>query len=40
MKKLSQTKQFVRDVKRLRRRGKDIGKLRTVVGQLARGKDS
>ena len=38
MKKLSQTKQFVRDVKRLRRRGKDIGKLRTVVGQLARGR--
>ena len=38
MKKLSQTKQFVRDVRRLRRRGKDVGKLRTVVGQLARGK--
>ena len=27
MKKFSQTKQFGRDVKRLRRRGKNIGKL-------------
>ena len=40
MKKLSQTKQFVRDVRRMRRRGKDIGKLKTVVGQLAQGKGS
>ena len=38
MKKLSQTKQFVRDVRRMRRRGKDIGKLKTVVGWLAQGK--
>ena len=38
MKKLSQTKQFVRDIKRMRRRGKDIGKLRAVVGQLAQGR--
>ena len=38
MKKLSQTKQFVRDIKRLRRRGKDIDKLKTVVGRLAQGK--
>ncbi len=38
MKKLSQTKQFVRDVRRLRRRGKDTGKLKTVVGQLAQGR--
>ncbi len=38
MKKLSQTKQFVRDVKRLRRRGKDIDKLKTVVGRLAQGR--
>ena len=38
MKKLSQTKQFVRDVRRMRRRGKDIGKLKSVVGQLAQGK--
>ena len=38
MRKLSQTKQFVRDVRRMRRRGKDIGKLKTVVGRLAQGK--
>ncbi len=38
MKRLSQTRQFVRDVRRMRRRGKDIGKLKTVVGQLAQGK--
>ena len=38
MKRLSQTRQLVRDVRRMRRRGKDIGKLKTVVGQLARGK--
>lgn len=38
MRKLSQTKQFVRDVRRMRRRGKDIGKLKTVVGQLAQGR--
>ena len=38
MKTLSQTKQFVRDVRRMRRRGKDIDKLKTVVGRLARGK--
>ncbi len=38
MKKLSQTKQFVRDVRRMRRRGKDIGKLKTVVGRLAQGR--
>ena len=38
MRKLSQTKQFVRDVRRMRRRGKDIGKLKIVVGRLAQGK--
>ena len=38
MKKLSQTKQFVRDVRRMRRRGKDIGKLKIVVGRLAQGR--
>lgn len=38
MKKLSQTRQFVRDVRRMRRRGKDISKLKTVVGRLAQGK--
>ena len=38
MKKISQTRQFVRDVRRMRRRGKDIGKPKTVVGQLAQGR--
>ena len=38
MKKLSQTKQFVRDVKRMHRRGKDIDKLKAVVSQLAQGR--
>ncbi len=37
MKKLSQTKQFVRDVKRIRRRGKDIEKLKVIVSRLAQG---
>ena len=38
MKKLSQTKQFVRDVKRMHRRGKDIDKLKAVVSQWAQGR--
>lgn len=37
MKRVSQTKQFSRDVKRMRRRGKDLAKLRDVVKQLAAG---
>ncbi len=37
MKRLSQTTQFARDVKRLRKRGKDPEKLKAVVGKLARG---
>ena len=37
MKKLSQTTQFGRDVKRMRKRGKDLGKLREVVRLLASG---
>ena len=37
MKALSQTTQFSRDVRRMRKRGKDLSKLRTVVGQLASG---
>ena len=37
MKRLSQTTQFVRDVKRLRRRGKDLEKLKAVVTTLALG---
>jgi mRNA interferase YafQ len=35
MKKVSQTKQFSRDVKRMRKRGKDLDKLREVVRLLA-----
>ncbi len=34
MKKISQTKQFSRDVKRLRKRGKDLVKLQEVVKLL------
>jgi mRNA interferase YafQ len=36
MKRLSQTRQFVRDIKRMRKRGKDLGKLRDIVEKLAR----
>ncbi len=36
MKKLSQTKQFVQDVKRMRRRGKDLEKLKATVSRLAK----
>lgn len=35
MKRLSQTKQFAKDVKRMIKRGKDLQKLREVVTQLA-----
>ena len=38
MKRLSQTTQFSRDVKRMRKRGKDLAKLRGVVQELAEGK--
>ena len=34
MKRLSQTTQFGRDVKRMAKQGKDLGKLRQVVTQL------
>lgn len=37
MKQLSQTTQFVRDIKRMRKRGKDLDKLRSVVRKLAIG---
>jgi mRNA interferase YafQ len=37
MKKVSQTKRFSRDVKRMRKRGKDLQKLQEVVGLLAEG---
>ena len=38
MRKLSQTRQFLRDVKRMRKRGKDIEKLQGVIRHLAEGK--
>jgi len=38
MKRLFQTNQFVRDVKRMSKRGKDIQKLQEVVRLLADGK--
>jgi mRNA interferase YafQ len=37
MKRLSQTTQFSRDIKRMRKRGKDLRKLQEVVGLLATG---
>jgi mRNA interferase YafQ len=37
MKKLSQTRQFSRDVKRIRKRGKDLDKLQEIVKLLAEG---
>lgn len=35
MRKVSQTSQFSRDVKKIRKRGKDLTKLREIVKQLA-----
>ncbi len=37
MKKVSQTKQFSRDVHRMRKRGKDLKKLQEIVKLLAEG---
>lgn len=37
MKQVSQTTQFSRDVKRMRKRGRDLGKLQDVVRELAVG---
>lgn len=37
MKRLAQTAQVARDVKRMRKRGKDLGKLQNVVRWLAAG---
>jgi mRNA interferase YafQ len=37
MKTLSQTKQFARDIKRMRKRGKELGKLQSLVQLLAAG---
>ncbi len=38
MKQVSQTTQFTRDIRRMRKRGKDLMKLQNVVRQLAEGK--
>jgi len=38
MKRLSQTTQFARDVKKMRKRGKDIDSLKSVVSDIAKGK--
>lgn len=37
MKRLSQTTQFARDVKRMAKRGKDLTRLQVIVRQLAQG---
>jgi mRNA-degrading endonuclease YafQ of YafQ-DinJ toxin-antitoxin module len=37
MKKVSQTRQFSRDIKRMRKRGKELYKLHEVVKLLAEG---
>lgn len=37
MKHVSQTKQFSKDIKRMLKRGKDLGKLKHIVVQLANG---
>ena len=37
MKRVSQTTQFSRDVRRMRKRGKDLGRLQEVVRLLAAG---
>ena len=39
MKQLSQTKQFSRDIKRMRKRGKDLSLLQHVVKLLAKGEE-
>jgi mRNA interferase YafQ len=38
MRELSQTRQFLRDVRRMRKRGKDLRKLQKIVVLLAEGK--
>lgn len=37
MKQVSQTKQFARDIKRMKKRGKDIDKLKAIVKKLTQG---
>ena len=38
MKPVSQTKQFSRDIKRMKKRGKDLSRLKDIVKKLAQGK--
>ena len=38
MKQVSQTKQFSRDIKRMKKQGKDLSKLKNIVKKLAHGK--
>lgn len=38
MKQVSQTKQFARDIKRMKKRGKDLEKLKDIVKKLVQGK--
>jgi mRNA interferase YafQ len=38
MKQVAQTKQFYRDIKRMKKRGKDLSKLKNIVKKLAQGK--
>ncbi len=37
MKQVSQTKQFARDIKRMKKRGKDLTKLQRIVRKLVQG---
>ena len=37
MRQVSQTRQFARDLKRMRKRGKNLSKLKTIVTTLAQG---
>ena len=37
MREVSQARQFTRDVKRMRKRGKNLSKLKVIVTKLARG---
>jgi mRNA-degrading endonuclease YafQ of YafQ-DinJ toxin-antitoxin module len=40
MKRVSQTKQFARDIKRMKKRGKDLAKIQGIVKKLAQGNPS
>lgn len=39
MRTISRTSQFKRDVKRMKKRGKDMSKLKEVVGKIVRGEE-